>query len=123
MIRFSSLLPFSLLIICSSAAADDMKIQFAFAPPRPCTTVFPNPEIKMKSVPPGTRTIVVRFRREKNYEMGGQEIPFPSDNIVKPESLRTWGPCNSGLYTYEIIAKSGTGAALAKAEWSEPYPP
>ena len=112
-----------LLIAAPGHAADDMKIQFAFPAPKPCTTVFGNPEIKLKNVPPGTRSVLVRFRREKNYEMGGQEVPLPSDGVLKPETLRTWGPCNAGLYTYEVIAKSGTGAVLAKAEWSEPYPP
>lgn len=100
-----------------------MKIRFSFTPARQCSTLFPNPEITIKNVPAGTRSVLVKFRREKNYEMGGQEVPLPSNGILKPETVRTWGPCNAGMYTYEVIAKSGTGTILGKAEWSEPYPP
>lgn len=92
MIRFSSLLPISFLIICTPAWADEMKIQFTFGPPRPCTTVFPNPEIKMKSVPPGTRTIVVKFRREKNYEMGGPGDPISFRQHREAGELANLGP-------------------------------
>nr|AWM02067.1 hypothetical protein CIT40_19900 [Bradyrhizobium amphicarpaeae] len=124
MAKFYLLLAISISAFYFSASADEgMKIQFSFGPTKPCTTVFPNPEIRLKHVPAETRTVIVRFRREKDYEMGGQEIPLPSDHLIKSESLRTWGPCNSGLYTYEVIAKASTGAVLAKAEWSEPYPP
>ena len=124
MIKLPNLLTISILAICTSANADDaMSVRFTFGSPRACTTMFPNPEIKVQHVPVGTSKILVKLRREKNYEMGGMTIPLPSNGIVKPDTVRTWGPCNPGVYTYEVTAMSGAGTVLARAEWSEPYLP
>lgn len=102
-------------------ATDEMSVEFSFRGSRGCTTVFPNPEIKLKNVPAAARLVHLRFRNGKS-ELGGQEILRPTSDTVPPDSIRTWGPCNAGVYTYDAIVKTATGEVLAKAERSEPFP-
>lgn len=113
----------SLLIALSTPAlaADEMTIEFSFRGARGCSTLFPNPEIKLKNIPVGAKSVLIRLRRG-DYEMGGQEILLPTNGVLAHDMVRTWGPCNAGEYTYQATVKSASGQALARAEHSQFFP-
>lgn len=119
------LLLISISSVCGTvgeaSAAEEVTIEFSFRGSRGCTTVFPNPEIKLRNIPTGARSVQFRFRNGKN-ELGGQETLLPQNGVVPPDTIRTWGPCNPGVYTYDAIVKSESGEVLTKAERSEPFP-
>ncbi|WP_161497300.1 hypothetical protein [Bradyrhizobium nitroreducens] len=110
-----------LLATTPTVAAEQMTVEFSFRGSRGCSSLFPNPELRLHNVPAGTKSILIQFRTG-NREMGGQKIALPPKGVVPQDSIRTFGPCAPGVYTYDVIAQSATGETIAKAENSEPFP-
>lgn len=102
-------------------AAEQMTVEFSFRGSPGCTSLFPNPDLRLRNIPAGTKSLLIRFRTG-NREMGGQKIALPPKGIVLRDSIRTYGPCVPGVYTYDVIALSAAGDTIAKAENSEPFP-
>jgi len=80
-------------------------MSFSFLSSRPCVSLFDNPEIRLKDVPQGAASILVQLT-QADQEYGGQEVPLPKNGILPAGALRTFGPCNPGVYQYEVTVKS-----------------
>ncbi|WFU39384.1 hypothetical protein QA640_34240 [Bradyrhizobium sp. CB82] len=111
----------SLFAVCHPASADPMTLDFSWRGARGCVTLFPNPEIRLRNVPAGATSISFTLTQGAR-EMGGQDVPVPSNGILPFGAIRTFGPCNPGLYEWTALAKSSTGQVLSKAHQERFYP-
>lgn len=98
-----------------------MTMSFSFLGSRPCVSLFDNPEIRLKDVPQGAASILVQLT-QANREYGGQEVRLPKNGILPAGALRTFGPCNPGVYQYEVTVKSIAGEVLGRARQSRTFP-
>ena len=96
-------------------------MSFSFLNSRPCISLFDNPEIRLKDVPQGAASILVQLT-QADQEYGGQEVPLPKNGILPAGALRTFGPCNPGVYQYEVTVKSIAGEVLGRARQSRTFP-
>ena len=107
--------------LVSRQATAGMTMSFSFLNSRPCISLFDNPEIRLKDVPQGAASILVQLT-QADQEYGGQEVPLPKNGILPAGALRTFGPCNPGVYQYEVTVKSGAGEVLGRARQSRTFP-
>ncbi|MGV7215579.1 hypothetical protein [Bradyrhizobium sp. UFLA05-112] len=110
-----------LLAVCRPASADPMTLDFSWRGAHGCVTLFPNPEIHLRNVPAGSTSISLTLRQGAR-EMGGQDVPVPSNGILPFGTIHTFGPCNPGLYEWTALAKSPTGQVLSEAHQAQFYP-
>lgn len=103
------------------SATRQMTLNFSFRASKGCTGFFENPEIRLQDVPPGATSIRVLLT-QKDAELGGQEVPLPRNGILPAGAVRTFGPCNAGVYKYSVTVKSAAGQILAKAQQSRSFP-
>lgn len=111
----------ALLAVCHPASADPMALEFSWHGAHGCVTLFPNPEIRLRNVPAGATSISLTLRQGAR-EMGGQDVPVPDKGILPFGTIRTFGPCNPGLYEWTALAKSSTGQVLSEAHQARFYP-
>lgn len=111
----------SLLAICHPASADPMSLEFSWRGAHGCVTLFPNPEIHLRNVPAGSTSLSLTLTQGAR-EMGGQDVPVPGNGILPFGAIRTFGPCNPGLYEWTVLAKSSTGEVLSEAHQARFYP-
>ena len=104
-----------------SAFADPMTLDFSWRGTHGCVTLFPNPEIRLQNVPAGARLLSLTLAQGPR-EMGGQELQIPGDGILPYGAIRTFGPCNPGVYRWTAQAKSSTGQILSEAHQARFYP-
>ena len=104
-----------------SAFADPMTLEFSWRGSKGCVTLFPNPEIRLGNIPPGGRFLSLTLTQGLR-EMGGQELPIPEDGILPFGTIRTFGPCNPGVYTWTAFVKSAAGDILSEAHQARFYP-
>ena len=107
--------------LVSRQATAGMTMSFSFLNSRPCISLFDNPEIRLKDVPQGAASILVQLT-QADQEYGGQEVPLPKNGILPAGALRTFGPCNPGVYQYEVTVKSIAGEVLGRARQSRTFP-
>jgi len=107
--------------LVSRQATAGMTMSFSFLNSRPCISLFDNPEIRLKDVPQGAASILVQLT-QADQEYGGQEVPLPKNGILPAGALRTFGPCNPGVYQYEVTVKSAAGEVLGRAQQSHTFP-
>lgn len=107
--------------VISPPAAARMTMSFSFLRSERCISLFDNPELRLKDVPQGAASILVLFS-QADREYGGQEVPLPKNGILPAGALRTFAPCNPGVYQYEVTVKSAAGEILAKARQSRSFP-
>lgn len=107
--------------LVSRQATAGMTMSFSFLNSRPCISLFDNPEIRLKDVPQGAASILVQLT-QADQEYGGQEVPLPKNGILPAGALRTFGPCNPGVYQYEVTVKSAAGEVLGRARQSHTFP-
>ncbi|MDA9412880.1 hypothetical protein XH98_04665 [Bradyrhizobium sp. CCBAU 51745] len=105
----------------SRQASAGMTMSFSFLTSRPCVSLFENPEIRLKDVPQGAASILVQLT-QADHEYGGQEVLLPKNGILPAGALRTFGPCNPGVYQYEVTVKSAAGEVLGRARQSRSFP-
>jgi len=98
-----------------------MTIDFSWQSAGGCITLFPNPEIRFKNVPPDAKLLVLTLS-QGTREMGGQEIAMPASGVLPSGSIRTFGPCRSDVYQWTAVAKSSKGEVLAEARRARVYP-
>jgi len=98
-----------------------MTMSFSFLGSTPCVSLFDNPEIRLKDVPQGVASILVQLT-QADQEYGGQEVRLPKNGILPAGALRTFGPCNPGVYQYEVTVKSAAGEVLGRARQSRTFP-
>jgi hypothetical protein len=114
-----------LLFACSSANAQNgapMSVDFSFLGSKDrCTGYFESPEMRLHNVPKGARSARLALS-EKGTDMGGQDVVLPSNGLLPTGTVRTFGPCNPGVYTYSVTVKSESGQILARAEQSRTVP-
>ncbi len=110
-----------LMVACSPALADPMTIDFSWQGAKGCITLFPNPEIRLRNVPPGGKLLLLTLE-QGTREMGGQEIPLPENGILPPGAIRTFAPCRPAIYRWTAVVKSATGKVLAEAREARFYP-
>ncbi|WP_271573181.1 hypothetical protein [Bradyrhizobium sp. CCBAU 11361] len=103
------------------ALAEPMTIDFSWQGAGGCITLFPNPEIRFKNVPPDAKLLVLTLS-QGTREMGGQEIAMPANGVLPSGSIRTFGPCRSDVYQWTAVAKSSKGEVLAEARRARVYP-
>lgn len=101
----------------SAAAADDgMTLDFSFKGTRGCITLYANPEIRIRNVPPGATRVLLRLIGPNGRDLGGQETALLSSGIISAGSIRTFAPCDPGLYMYQAIVKADDGRTIAVGE-------
>lgn len=106
----------------SRATADDaMTLDFSFKGTRGCVTLFPNPEIRFQNVPLGTRWVLLKLS-QGTRDLGGQEVAMPASGILPFDTVRTYAPCNAGVYTYEAVVRSSQGQVLSQIRKSRAFP-
>lgn len=110
-----------LVVTCGPALADPMTIDFSWQGTKGCVTLFPNPEIRLRNVPPGGKLLLITLE-QGTREMGGEEIPLPENGILPPGVIRTFGPCRPDIYRWTAVVKSATGKVLAEAREARFYP-
>lgn len=103
------------------ALAEPMTIDFSWQGARGCITLFPNPEIRFKNVPPDAKLLLLTLS-QGSREMGGQEIAMPADGVLPYGSIRTFGPCRPDVYQWTAVARSPKGEVLAEARRARVYP-
>ena len=104
-----------------SALAEPMTLDFSWRGTHGCITLFPNPEIRLRNIPTDARSLSVTLTQGPR-EMGGQELQIPGDGILPYGAIRTFGPCNPGVYRWSAQAKSSTGQILSEAHQARVYP-
>lgn len=109
------------LVAFGPALAEPMAIEFSWQGASGCNTLFPNPEIRIRNVPPDAKLLLLMLTQGPR-EMGGQEVPMPANGIVPPGSFRTCGPCRPDAYQWTAVVKSATGKILAEARRARSYP-
>ena len=107
--------------LVTQQAIAGMTMSFSFLGSKPCVSLFDNPEILLKNVPQGAASILVQLT-QADREYGGQEVPLPKNGILPAGTLRTFGPCNPGVYQYEVTVKSTAGEVLGRARQSRTFP-
>jgi hypothetical protein len=75
-----------LIVACSPALFDPITIDFSWQGAKGCITLFLNPEIRMRNVPPGAKLLLLTLA-QGTREMGGQEIPLPENGILPPGAI------------------------------------
>jgi len=110
-----------LLATSYAAFADPMTLEFSWRGTQGCVTIFPNPEIRLRNIPLEGKFLSLTLTQGLR-EMGGQELPIPEDGILPSGTVRTFGPCNPGVYTWTALVKSATGKVLAEAHQARYYP-
>ncbi|MFT4117559.1 hypothetical protein [Bradyrhizobium sp.] len=110
------------LLLSNGALADPLSMDFTFRGTKGCLTLFSNPEIRLKQLPAGAKLVLLTLQGPNHRDMGGQEITLPSDGVIPAEAIRTFAPCNPGLYTYKAVVKAKDGAAIGTAEAERPFP-
>ncbi|MGY3238643.1 hypothetical protein ACVMAJ_005533 [Bradyrhizobium sp. USDA 4448] len=103
------------------ALAEPMTLDFSWEGARGCITLFPNPEIRFKNVPPDAKLLLLTLS-QGTREMGGQEIAMPADGILPSGSIRTFAPCRTGVYQWTAVVKSSKGEVLGEARRARVYP-
>lgn len=103
------------------AVADPMLIDFSWQGTKGCVTLFPNPEIRIRNVPPDTKLLLLTLT-EGTRDMGGQEVVVPTNGVVPPGTIRTFGPCKPDVYQWTAVARSAGGKVLAEARRARFYP-
>ncbi|MBR1170983.1 hypothetical protein [Bradyrhizobium liaoningense] len=98
-----------------------MALDFSWQGANGCVTLFPNPEIRLRNIPPDAKRVLLVLM-QGTREMGGQELPMPSNGVVPSGSIRTFGPCKPDTYQWTALAKSANGAVLAEAHRARFYP-
>jgi hypothetical protein len=106
---------------CGAALAEPMTIDFSWEGAKGCITLFPNPEIRFKNVPPDAKLLVLTLS-QGTREMGGQEIAMPANGVLPSGSIRTFAPCRQGVYQWTAVASSSKGEVLAEARRARVYP-
>jgi len=109
------------LTTCHAALADPMTLDFSWGGAKGCVTLFPNPEFRLRNVPAGAKSLSLTLTQGVR-EMGGEELPIPSDGILPSGTFRTFGPCNPGVYRWTAQAKAATGEVLSEAHRARYYP-
>ena len=104
-----------------AALAEPMTIDFSWQSAGGCITLFPNPEIRFKNVPPDAKLLLLTLS-QGTRELGGQEITMPANGVLPSGSIRTFGPCRSDVYQWTAVAKSSKGEVLAEARRARVYP-
>ncbi|WP_271621675.1 hypothetical protein [Bradyrhizobium sp. CCBAU 51745] len=110
-----------LLAACHPASADPMTLDFSWNGARGCVTLFPNPEMRLRNIPAGATSMTLTLA-EGTREMGGQNVPVPSNGVVPSGTIRTFGPCKPGVYEWTALVKSSTGQVLSEAHRARFYP-
>ncbi len=99
-----------------------MSVDFSFRGSKDrCTGYFESPKMRLRNVPEGAASARLALS-EKGTEMGGQDVAFPTTGVIPTGAIRTFGPCNPGVYTYRVTVKSRSGQILARAEQSRTVP-
>lgn len=122
--KFISISIFVLFAYSSANAQDSapMSVDFSFRGSKDgCTGYFQSPEMRLRNVPKGATSARLALS-EKGTDMGGQDVALPSNGVLPTGTIRTFGPCNPGVYTYSVTVKSGSGQILARAEQSRTVP-
>jgi len=118
-------LPLFAFLVCLTATApamaDPMELDFSWRGTNGCVTLFPNPEIRLRNVPPETKLLLLTLSQGAR-ELGGQQIPVPVNGVVPSGSIRTFGPCRPDVYQWAAVARSATGGVLAEARRARFYP-
>ena len=114
------------LIIASIASssptwAESMSLEFSWQGTKGCVTLFPNPEIRLRNVPPDAKQLLLVLTQGVR-EMGGEELAVPANGIVPSGAIRTFGPCKPDIYQWTALAKSSTGKVLSEARQARFYP-
>lgn len=104
-----------------AASAEPMTIDFSWQSTGGCITLFPNPEIRFKNVPPDAKLLLLTLSQGAR-EMGGQEIAMPANGVLPSGSIRTFGPCRPDVYQWTAVVKSSKGEVLAEARRARVYP-
>ena len=99
-----------------------MAIDFTFRGTKGCVSLFPNPEIRLTHVPPGAQSVLLTLQGPEHREMGGEEIRLPPNGVIRAESIRTFAPCNPGVYTYQALVKAKDGGTIATAAMPRAFP-
>jgi len=113
-----------LFFISTLAAAQEapMSVTFSFGSAKDhCTGYFESPEIRLQNVPAAATSATITLT-QKGREMGGQEVPLPRSRIVPAGAVNSMGPCNPGVYRYDVTVKSSLGQDLATAGQSRTFP-
>ncbi len=111
----------ALLATGCSAFADPMTLEFSWRGSKGCVTLFPNPEIRLRNIPREGKFLSLTLMQGLR-EMGGQELPIPEDGVLPSGTIRTFGPCNPGVYTWTALVKSASGETLSEAHQARYYP-
>ena len=109
-------------LVSAALAEQPMTIDFSFKGTRGCTGTYSNPEIRIRHAPAAGARVSIRLIGPKDQELGGQEIPLPSNGSIPAGTIRTFAPCKDGFYTYQAIVKARDGAVLSKAEMPRFFP-
>jgi hypothetical protein len=109
------------LAVCRPASADPMTLDFSWRGAQGCITLFPNPEIRLRNIPTGAKSLLLTLTQGPR-ELGGQDVPIPGDGILSFGAIRTFGPCNPGVYRWTAQVKSSTGQVLSEAHQARFYP-
>jgi hypothetical protein len=109
------------LAVCSPASADPMTLEFSWYGAHGCITLFPNPEIRLRNIPADATSLLLTLA-QGSREMGGQEIPIPANGILPFGAIRTFAPCNPGVYQWTALVKSSAGHVLSEAHQARFYP-
>jgi hypothetical protein len=109
------------LAVCHRASADPMTLNFDWHGAHGCVTLFPNPEIRLHNVPAGATSMLLTLTQGVR-ELGGQDVPVPGNGTLPFGAIRTFGPCNPGVYQWTALVKSSTGQILSEAHQARFYP-
>ena len=124
-LRFKSnaakLLMFAILATSHPAMATDVSMDFSFRGSKGCVSLYPNPEIRFKNIPSAAKSVLLTLHQGER-ELGGQEIPVPPNGVVPAGTIRSYSPCNPGLYEYRANFKSSDGRVLANSRQSQQFP-
>jgi len=69
------------LSVRRSASSDPMTLDFSWRGAQGCITLFPNPEIRLRNIPTGAKSLSLTLTQGPR-EPGGQHFPIPGRHFV-----------------------------------------
>ena len=130
--KLAYLLLIPLLVFGCSGEATGPAIEVDFSWPADMTPCFDtkSPEIRLKSIPEGTRSFSVKvFDTEYAMNHGGGKVMNDGTGFIAEGALKEYkGPCydlaisGPGNYEFTITAMDDKGKAIASGKTARKYP-
>ena len=100
-----------LIVACSPALADPMTIDFSWQGAKGCITLFPNPEIRLRNVPPGAKLLLLTL------DAGHAGNGWPGNSTSREWHFAAWSNSNLCSLSSRHLPLDGCGKI---SNWKSP---